>query len=216
MGYELFAFAIVVALMAIYVYNNERRMGEMIYKLDQTAQLQQVLHFVDTKFSEIEKKTRTKLEEAENRHKLTTDHLQKHIDDITKLSPSIVTFLARLVSPAYGAIAAKATVKFEAIKENIGNGYNSGTGIFTAPTKGLYHFTASARQSRSGYLHLGMFRNGEEMAVSVALNYNSLTIGTTFTLQSGDRVYVKNIWSRASGIVGGGQTYFSGSLLHKM
>ncbi|XP_063397777.1 complement C1q-like protein 2 isoform X2 [Mytilus trossulus] len=137
-------------------------------------------------------------------------------ETLLKQSPSIVTFLARLVSPAYGAIAAKATVKFEAIKENIGNGYNSGTGIFTAPTKGLYHFTASARQSRSGYLHLGMFRNGEEMAVSVALNYNSLTIGTTFTLQSGDRVYVKNIWSRASGIVGGGQTYFSGSLLHKM
>ncbi|XP_063419143.1 complement C1q-like protein 2 [Mytilus trossulus] len=137
-------------------------------------------------------------------------------ETLLKQSPSIVTFLARLVSPAYGAIAAKATVKFEAIKENIGNGYNSGTGIFTAPIKGLYHFTASARQSRSGYLHLGMFRNGEEMAVSVALNYNSLTIGTTFTLQSGDRVYVKNIWSRASGIVGGGQTYFSGSLLHKM
>lgn len=127
-----------------------------------------------------------------------------------------MTFLARLVSPPYGDIATKATVKFETIKENIGNGYNSGTGIFTAPTKGLYHFTASARQSRSGYLHLGMYRNGEEMAVSVALNYNSLTIGTTFTLQSGDRVYVKNIWSQASGIVGGGQTYFSGSLLHKM
>ncbi|XP_063419139.1 complement C1q-like protein 2 [Mytilus trossulus] len=137
-------------------------------------------------------------------------------ETLLKQSPSIVTFLARLVSPAYGAIAGKATVKFETIKENIGNGYNSGTGIFTAPTKGLYHFTASARQSRSGYLHLGMFRNGEEMAVSVALNGNSLTIGTTFTLQSGDRVYVQNIYSRASGIVGAGQTYFSGSLLHKM
>ncbi|XP_063419142.1 complement C1q-like protein 2 [Mytilus trossulus] len=135
-------------------------------------------------------------------------------ETLLKQSPSIVTFLARLVSP--GDIAAKATVKFETIKENIGNGYNSGTGIFTAPTKGLYHFTASARQSRSGYLHLGMFRNGEEMAVSVAMDYQSLTIGTTFTLQSGDRVYVKNIWSRASGIVGAGQTYFSGSLLHKM
>ncbi|CAC5386335.1 C1QL [Mytilus coruscus] len=130
--------------------------------------------------------------------------------------PSIVTFLARLISPSYGSITAKATVKFERITENIGSGYNSGTGIFTAPTKGLYHFTASARQSRRGYLHLGLFRNEEEMAVSVGVNYNSLTIGASFTLQSGDRVYVKNIWSRPSGIVGAGQSYFSCNLVHKM
>ncbi|CAC5357827.1 C1QL [Mytilus coruscus] len=134
----------------------------------------------------------------------------------TGQSPLIVTFLARLISPDYGTIAGKATVKFEKIIENIGSAYNSGTGVFTAPTKGLYHFTASARQSHSGYLHLGLFRNTEEMAVSVALNYNSLTIGATFTLESGDSVFVKNIWTQSSGIVGGGQTYFSGNLIHKM
>lgn len=89
-------------------------------------------------------------------------------------------------------------------------------GFFTAPTKGLYHFTASARQSQSGYLHLGLFRNNEQMAVSVAANFNSLTISATLTLQSDDHVYVKNVWDQPSGIVGDGQSYFSGSLVHKM
>ncbi|XP_071125999.1 C-type lectin domain family 10 member A-like [Mytilus edulis] len=83
---SLFANAIVVILMAMYVYNNERRMGEIIYKLDQTAQLQQILHLVDTKFVEIDKKTEMKLQEAGNRHNLKTDHLQKQINDITKLT----------------------------------------------------------------------------------------------------------------------------------
>ncbi|XP_063419202.1 uncharacterized protein LOC134702024 [Mytilus trossulus] len=316
MDYELFAYAIVVALMAIYVYNNERRMGEMFCKLDQTAQLQQILHFFETKFAEIAEKTNTKLLEAENRHKLTTDQLQKNTDDITnltqlqqqtldsldkkmadigkkneiklqdtenrnnlttsrlqkqlnemtelaqlqqqtldsldkkmadiekknemklqdtenrnsltishlqkqlndmkKLGPSIVTFLALLISPTYGSIAVQATVKFQKTIENIGSGYNTETGIFTAPTKGLYQFTASARQSHNGFLHLGLFRNNEQMSVSVAANSISLTIGATFTLQSGDRVCVKNVWDKPSGIVGVGQTYFSGSLVHKM
>ncbi|XP_052072543.1 heavy metal-binding protein HIP-like [Mytilus californianus] len=160
---------------------------------------------LENKFQEIQKQYNSRGAEIES----IKETLQRQ-------SPSVVTFLARLISPSYGSIAAKATVKFERITENIGSGYNSGTGIFTAPTKGLYHFTASARQSRSGYLHLGLFRNEEEMAVSVGVNYNSLTIGATFTLQSGDRVYVKNIWSRSSGIVGAGQSYFSGNLVHKM
>ncbi|OPL33036.1 hypothetical protein AM593_00006, partial [Mytilus galloprovincialis] len=108
--------------------------------------------------------------------------------------------LALLMSPPYGSIAAYATVKFERITENIGSGYNSGTGIFTTPIKGLYHFTASARQSQSGFLHLGLFRNNLQMAVSVARNFNSLTIGATITLQSGDRVYVKNVSDQPSGI----------------
>ncbi|VDI80001.1 complement C1q-like protein 4 isoform X2 [Mytilus galloprovincialis] len=135
---------------------------------------------------------------------------------VPETDPLIVTFLARLITPDYGSIAGKATVKFEKIIENIGSAYNSATGIFTAPSKGLYQFTASARQSHSGYLHLGLFRNTEEMAVSVALNFNSLTIGASFTLESGDSVFVKNIWTQSSGIVGGGQTYFSGHLIHKM
>ncbi|CAC5395119.1 C1QL [Mytilus coruscus] len=150
------------------------------------------------------------------------DHKLKAID--TKIQQTacynqghtIVTFLARLITPTHGTIAAKATVKFEKTIENIGNGYDNKTGIFTAPSKGLYHFTASARQSQSGYLHLGLFRNDEEMAASVGVNYNSLTIGTTFTLQSGDRVHVENIWDRSSGIVGAGQSYFSGHLVHVM
>lgn len=57
------------------------------------------------------------------------------------------------MSPDYGSIAPYKIVKFQGIKENIGRGYNSGTGIFTVLTNSLYNFTASARQSRKGYLH---------------------------------------------------------------
>lgn len=127
-----------------------------------------------------------------------------------------MTFLACLIEPVYGSITAQATVKFEKITENIGSGYNSEKGIFTAPTKGLYHFTASARQSKSGFLHLGLFRNDENMAVSTGMNYNSLTIGVTITLQSSDQVYVKNVWGHTSDIIGNGESCFSGYLVHIM
>jgi hypothetical protein len=39
------------------------------------------------------------------------------------------------------------------------------------------------------------------MAVSVAMNYNSLTISVALILDKKDHVYVKNIWSKSSGIV---------------
>ncbi|CAG2221559.1 C1QL [Mytilus edulis] len=185
-----------------------------ITKLTRTQQ--QKLDSLDHKMADIEKKIEMKLQDSEKRNSLTISHLQKQINDMKELGPSIVTFLALLISPTYGSIAVQATVKFQKTIENIGSGYNTETGIFTAPTKGLYHFTASARQSQSGYLHFGLFRNNEQMSVSVAANFISLTIGATFTLQSGDRVYVKNVWDKPSDIVGVGQTYFSGSLVHKM
>jgi hypothetical protein len=128
----------------------------------------------------------------------------------------VVVFLARLVNPVYGTIPAKAIVVFENVLENINNDYNKHSGVFTAPIRGLYHFTASARQSRSGYLHLGLFKNAKEMAVSVAVNYNSLTISVALILDKKDHVYVKNIWNKSSGIVGAGQSYFSGHLVQRM
>lgn len=57
------------------------------------------------------------------------------------------------MSPDYVSIAPYKIVKFQGITEHNGRGYNSGHGIFTALTNGLYNFTASARQSRKGYLH---------------------------------------------------------------
>ncbi|XP_063419203.1 uncharacterized protein LOC134702025 [Mytilus trossulus] len=74
MGYELFAYAIVVALMAIYVYNNERRMAEMFYKLDQTA------------LANIEQKHKFELLEIEIRNNLMISNLQKEINDIRELA----------------------------------------------------------------------------------------------------------------------------------
>jgi hypothetical protein len=54
------------------------------------------------------------------------------------------------------------------------------------------------------------------MAISVAVNYNSLTISVALILDKKDHVYVKNIWNKSSGIVGGGQSYFSGHLVQRM
>ena len=125
-------------------------------------------------------------------------------------------FLARLVNPTHGTIPGKTIVVFENVLENTDNDYNKHSGVFTAPIRGLYHFTASARQSRSGYLHLGLFKNAKEMAVSVAVNYNSLTISVALILDKKDHVYVKNIWTQSSGIVGVGQSYFSGHLVQRM
>lgn len=53
-------------------------------------------------------------------------------------------------------ITSNTNIKIEKIWTNIGNGYDTSTGIFTALRQGVYHITAVVMsvQSKDLYLHL--------------------------------------------------------------
>lgn len=106
---------------------------------------------------------------------------------------------------------------FDVARNNIGNGYNTGTGFFTAPVAGSYVF------------FLGMQRHGDDESTFIAsIVKGTTTIGVTEAgyspfehgsmlvtthLERGDTVCVKA--SHGTTVYGGMSTVFSGFLLHQ-
>uniref|UniRef100_A0A8C1AL13 Cerebellin 7 n=1 Tax=Cyprinus carpio carpio TaxID=630221 RepID=A0A8C1AL13_CYPCA len=87
---------------------------------------------------------------------------------------------------------------------NAGSCYNTGTGIFTAPVKGVYFFSLSGHNKTSKPMALRLFKNGEPMIIvynhpltDAGIRYESLSNSITLMLEKGDQVYVHllaNTW----------------------
>ena len=97
--------------------------------------------------------------------------------------------------------------KYDQVLLNDMGGLNSTTGVFTAPVKGVYHFSCSAMKRRTRkHLHLVMMKNNQAMNNEVFLatsvqNYDTssgvpVTVQATVPLEIGDRVYVqRRLWN---------------------
>uniref|UniRef100_A0A671KLE8 Cerebellin 7 n=1 Tax=Sinocyclocheilus anshuiensis TaxID=1608454 RepID=A0A671KLE8_9TELE len=87
---------------------------------------------------------------------------------------------------------------------NAGSCYNTGTGIFTAPVKGVYFFSLSGHNKTSKPMALRLFKNGEPMTIiynhpltDAGIRYESLSNSITLMLEKGDQVFVHllaNTW----------------------
>ncbi|CAJ1085919.1 complement C1q-like protein 4 [Xyrichtys novacula] len=110
------------------------------------------------------------------------------------------------------------TLIFRKVNTNIGNAYNSATGIFTAPVAGVYYFSMffHAGGGRRAFLYL--YKNSEVMldssdhASSTDTADNGGNAGF-LQLQRGDQVYVRlpancHVWANER------VTTFSGFLVH--
>ncbi|XP_014911935.1 complement C1q-like protein 2 [Poecilia latipinna] len=79
--------------------------------------------------------------------------------------------------------------------------FNQGTGIFTAPVRGVYYFSFSGHNHSSKSMGLHLMKNGEQM-VSVVNHvagnrFETATNGMTLQLEVGDQVYMRlreNTW----------------------
>ncbi|XP_066517557.1 complement C1q-like protein 4 [Hoplias malabaricus] len=132
-----------------------------------------------------------------------------------------VAFTASLGLPGAlrGPFNTETTLIYKQVLTNIGGAYNSHTGIFTAPVKGIYYmrFTAGVYDNKSHNIGLNLYKNsqhlmhlGENSIDGIAKHISS---GVTLQLEAGDVVYTrlpKNyvVWDD-SGI----RTSFSGFLL---
>jgi len=102
----------------------------------------------------------------------TTSELSVSSTDITK-------FHAEFNTDPTDITTSGATIVFDTTTYNINGGYNTGTGLFTAPTNGFYHFECFFRLSNGGSFALnwevnGVFNKTEEQ-------YNSGTAYMTYT-----------------------------------
>ena len=108
---------------------------------------------------------------------------------------------------------------------NVGNAYNTLSGIFTAPVPGLYHFQTTFLSYHTGnnqHANAAIYVDGTRMARGISDTRHGCndqtTISTIVHLTAGQQVYVKNDSGAAKDYRAYGVTdpftTFSGLLLH--
>jgi hypothetical protein len=107
-------------------------------------------------------------------------------------------------------------IVFDKVFTNVGNGYDSATGKFTAPTKGVYLFTWSAMSDAGKMSHPGLYVNGTLSGQNAQNNlrggaYINASNSAVLVIKKGDTVYIKDMESK--GQYRGKFSTFNGVLL---
>lgn len=134
---------------------------------------------------------------------------------------SVVAFSARRTA---GNVASGNTVVFDSASINTGSGYNSATGVFTAPVAGTYQFSwgSIGNASANDIFRLVLRKNGVSTSLPQARSYNSYgseypptaTALGYLTLSQGDTVNVHFQSDNGTALYGtGGYAFFNGHLL---
>ncbi|CDQ77732.1 unnamed protein product [Oncorhynchus mykiss] len=131
-----------------------------------------------------------------------------------------VAFSATLgISGTIGPVSNEITLVFQRVLSNVGNAYNPTTGIFTAPVRGLYHFTFTAFDWGWTTMTGASLRRNGQLMVSVydekeGGSSESSSNSATFLLQVGEQVYVA-LWRHGHRISDNENHYssFNGFLL---
>lgn len=87
------------------------------------------------------------------------------------------------------------TLKFSRVLSNIGQAYNTQTGVFTAPVRGAYYFRFTGFISqRNKWLGVNLFHNDKRVCWNSDYNsdagYTILSNGFVLELEKGDIVYL--------------------------
>ncbi|XP_068557594.1 cerebellin-1-like [Cebidichthys violaceus] len=153
------------------------------------------------------------LRELESKLKNT----EKQLEDLRKeVQGKRVAFGASLGdSVTIGPYNIEITLTYKNVFSNTG-AYNSATGIFTAPVKGVYYFNFSGCNQSSRPLELVLMKNGEQMIIAFnhagdGKRFETATNGMTLQLEVGDQVYI-SLW-RNTWIYGNIYNTFIGHLL---
>ena len=128
-----------------------------------------------------------------------------------------VAFSAR-VEPTYQDIAPWATIRFSSVETNIGDGYNSNTGEFTAPRTGVYVFFSHILSKPNKNIETALQVNGDNKlwlySGGPSSAYGSSSNMLVIRLKQGDKVkmvkhgpwgtkpfYIHHVWSTFSGFL---------------
>ncbi|XP_048038217.1 complement C1q-like protein 2 [Megalobrama amblycephala] len=140
---------------------------------------------------------KNKLEDNEKQLKNTEEQLEQ-----LRRNDYKVAFAATLGNIGdLGPFNTDITLVYKKVFVNEGGAYNPTTGIFTAPVKGVYFFSVSARYRSNRLMDLSLSKNGQPMVYVInhplGDRYESTANSFSLTLEKGDHVYVRlrhNTW----------------------
>ncbi|KAF1378057.1 hypothetical protein PFLUV_G00185630 [Perca fluviatilis] len=142
-----------------------------------------------------------------------------------KLQVRQVAFSASLLageSATIGPFPSHTTLIYKHVPTNIGNAYNSNTGLFTAPVRGAYHFEWWVGVHGDNGVHAsaaGLFKNSDQIFLAweqQTAYFGTSSNGVTLFLEVGEVVSVR-LWAGTLAFDNGyHHTTFSGHLLFPM
>ncbi|KAK7938788.1 hypothetical protein WMY93_002114 [Mugilogobius chulae] len=157
------------------------------------------LRVVDEKLQQQKLDLKAQADELESL-KSKSNVTEKKVETLTRdQTVSKVAFSAALVDTTnevqYGPNSNVTTLVYKHLVLNTGDAYNSQTGIFTAPVRGVYHFVVHIHNVFKGQIaEVYLMKNGEgtymtfeEQSSGRGTASNSITL----LLEVGDRIYVQ-------------------------
>ncbi|XP_066518094.1 cerebellin 11 [Hoplias malabaricus] len=129
--------------------------------------------------------------------------VQELKQQVTALSESPkVAFTASMVSTQNshrGPFPSETKLIFDKVLTNIGNAYNSETGVFTAPVKGVYYVRYSGSAFSAHDLGLSIFKGSSRFVSSYEYNSgeknDQVANGAVMLLEAGEEVHMR-LWIR--------------------
>ncbi|TDH05342.1 hypothetical protein EPR50_G00143600 [Perca flavescens] len=137
------------------------------------------------------KKTVSVFAEQSEQQKTEVDKLkqQTQVQQVAFSASLVVAGESRI-----GPVISDTTLIYKYVPTNIGNAYNSNTGLFTAPVRGAYHFEWHFAGDNSGGSAGWLVKNSQNVFAVYerqASGFMSASNGVTLLLEVGDIVFVR-------------------------
>ncbi|XP_051723057.1 complement component 1, q subcomponent-like 4 like [Ctenopharyngodon idella] len=166
------------------------------------AELEKLKH-MDERIQKLEETLTKVLSENEALKTLVQDSQNKLESLQKKNEGKKVAFSAGLLASGTGQIGPFGTDKileYKKVFSNVGNAYDSNTGIFIAPIKGVYYFRFYGHCHGGTTMAITLLKNGQSQC-SVhdwkPVSNGNASNGVVLTLEIGDKIYTvlwKNTW----------------------
>uniref|UniRef100_A0A3B4CI22 C1q domain-containing protein n=1 Tax=Pygocentrus nattereri TaxID=42514 RepID=A0A3B4CI22_PYGNA len=148
------------------------------------------------KLKNMEERLRT-LEETVQNQRVLVEQLQKENEDRkVAFSASLLAFGSGYTGP-FSSVTSP--LIYKKVVTNYGNGYDSNTGIFTAPLKGVYYFRFYAHCHTGNQMAVSLYKN-DKVQCSVfserPWTNGNASNGIVLILEKGDQIYTK-LWDKS-------------------
>ncbi|KAB5543234.1 hypothetical protein PHYPO_G00076800 [Pangasianodon hypophthalmus] len=158
-------------------------------------------------------------DEAPTKTAVEVSESKQQTDQLTDGLPKVAFSVGSGYEGTYGPFNTAVTLVFKKVITNVGNLYSPHTGIFKAPVRGVYHFSASVFGNTQTLVEVYLMKNGQRvfgMSESPKGSNMSMSRAINLLLEQGDEVYL-NLRAHTQ-MYDDGQTYntFSGFLLFPM